>query len=103
MHCSPAVPTFCVALLCLQMVQQPTSPRSSSGKGQNTDSESTLSPAWSVISGLDSDSTTNACLQSTLQYGEGLHHRAALWTADSSGSAGSDEDLYRAAQHSSCS
>lgn len=85
---------------CLQMVQLPTSPRASPGKDSLTagnSSDSTLSPAWSVISGLDgSDSTTTVCLQSTLQYGGGLHHRPLR--ADSSASTRSDEDLYRAAQ-----
>jgi hypothetical protein len=80
------------------MVQLPTSPRASPGKDSLTtqNSDSTLSPAWSVISGLDSDSTTTACLQSTLQYGGGLHHRPVR--ADSAASTRSDEDLYRAAQ-----
>lgn len=81
------------------MVQLPTSPRASPGKDSLTagSSDSTLSPAWSVISGLDSDSTTTtACLQSTLQYGGGLHHRPLR--AGSSASTRSDEDLYRAAQ-----
>jgi hypothetical protein len=81
------------------MVQLPSSPRSSASKDRSPDSDATLSPAWSVISGLDvhADSTTSTCLQDTLQFGSGLHHRSR---PASSGSAGSDEDLYQAAQRS---
>lgn len=80
----------------LQMVQLPRSPRSPVDKAK-TDSDSALSPAWSVVSGIDSDGT-NSCLQSSvqaLQYQRGLRQRC---TVDSDGSAGSDEDLYRLAQ-----
>lgn len=83
------------------MVQLPTTPRRSSDKQQKADSSSatTLSPAWSLVSHGDSDSSL-ACMQSatrTLQYACGLHQRRVDSSA-SAGSAGSDEDLYRAAQ-----
>lgn len=86
-------------LRVLQMVQQPTSPRCSFDKQPNADSGATLSPAWSLVSNIDSDSSL-ACMQSatqTLQYACGLHQRR-VDSSGSAGSAGSDEDLYRAAQ-----
>jgi hypothetical protein len=80
----------------MQMVQLPTSPRRSSSKQQVAGSDSTISPAWSIVSNMDSEGSL-ACMQSatqTLKYASGLHQRRT----DSSGSAGSDDDLYRAAQ-----
>lgn len=94
----------------LQMVQLPSSPRAARSKEQNPDSDSALSPAWSVISDPDTSEAaqshqqhadpadTASCFKdsvSTLQFGSRLHHRAR---EGSSGSAGSDDDLYRAAQ-----
>lgn len=81
----------------LQMVQLPSSPRSPADKAKTDSNDSALSPAWSVVSGIDSDGT-NSCLQSSvqaLQYQRGLRQRC---TVDSDGSGGSDEDLYRLAQ-----
>lgn len=92
------------------MVQLPSSPRAARSKDQNPDSDSTLSPAWSVISDLDASEAAQSRQQhadpvntancfndsvNTLQFGSRLHHRAR---EGSSGSAGSDDDLYRAAQ-----
>lgn len=78
------------------MVQQPNSPRSPSSKNKTPGSESDLSPAWSVISGLDTEGSS--CLQSSvqaLQYQQrGMRNRGR---AGSTSSAGSEDDLYRAA------